>query len=456
VESSGVGLRQFLLVLACLCGSVSFAQDDDVFEEVTVYGDLFARWDNTRWFITTEVALPYALTLHREENLGFRTKMFQIRSVLACSKEWRLNRRHYEVDCEIEDIGLRATSWDRWRSFQFQNKKKAYKGIDKQESLEELEVEIPAGMGRDTVDYQDLDPMRNPMPYYGPKLRDLGVMDVECDVTLDVNANGKVAGAYVTACPGPFQEATAERLEAWRFKSLEQNVRTTLTIPFAVKVAKILAEADERLTGTKLQIQVSDDGQVQNVDIEGLEAHDQRTRRINETLRILLARMMAGFDMKLRKWNNLSEGQWVEYNPELMAMPTPDFVASRGSSILIHQLNKYRGERVVQSVGRGTISYGDGSNENFFSTRFNGVSIYDPEEGYMTERVWSLFGTPTASSAIADAGAGAPYWHAGRIRILGDGEVADVGPTEEVAMPGAPEAYLETGLKEWVAMEEIE
>ena len=395
-----------LVLVWLLFGATAAAQDGEVFEEVTVYGDLFARWDNTRWFITTEVALPYALTLHREENLGFRTKMFQIRSVLACSKEWRLNRRHYEVDCEIEDIGLRATSWDRWRGFQYQRKQSAYKGMDLEAHLEEHEVEIPPALGRETVEYADLKALRNPMPYYAPKLRDLGVIDVVCEVTLDINPAGKVTQAYVTGCPGPFQEQTKERLENWKFRAPEEKQRTSLTIPFAVKVQKILTEADEKLTGAKLQIQVSDDGQVQNVDLEGLEARDQRAARINETLRILLSRMMAGFDMKLRKWNNLSEGQWVEYNAELMAMPTPDFVASRGASLLIHQLNKYRGELVVQSVGRGTISYGDGSSENFFSTRFNGVSIYDPEEGYMTERIWSLFGTPTASSAIADGGAG--------------------------------------------------
>jgi hypothetical protein len=121
--------------------------------------------------------------------------------------------------------------------------------------------------------------------------------------------------------------------------------------------------------------------------------------------------------------------------------------------MLVHQLNKYQGQLVVQSVGRGTISYGDGANENFFSTRFNGVSIYDKEEGYMTERVWSLYGNPTASSAMANSGAGAPYWHAGRIRVLKEGEVADVGETEEVAMPAAPEEYLKQGLKKWVPLE---
>ena len=29
-------------------------------DEVTVFGDLFARWDDTRWFIATEVILPAA------------------------------------------------------------------------------------------------------------------------------------------------------------------------------------------------------------------------------------------------------------------------------------------------------------------------------------------------------------------------------------------------------------
>ena len=432
-------LRYIVGLLLGLLATGTVAAQDDVFEEITVYGDLFARWDNTRWLINTEVALPYALTMHREENLGFRTKMFQIRAVLACSKEYRLNAKNYEVDCELEDIGIRMTSWDRWRSYQFTNQRKAFKALEEQGPLEEAEVVIPDPKGMLVAEYVDLKPVRVPMPYYGPKLRDLGVMDVECEVTLDLNANGKVKNVYVQSCPEPFQQATEERLATWRFKPTDQAVRTSLTIPFQVKVDKILHEVDERLTGAKLQIQVRDDGQVQNVDIEGLTSHDERTRRINETLRLILSRMMAGFDMKLRKWNNLSEGQWVEYNPELMAMPTPDFVASRGSSMLVHQLNKYKGELVVQSVGRGTISYGDGASENFFSTKFNGVSIYDREEGYMTERVWSLFGTPTASSAMADGSAGAPYWHAGRIRVLGDTEQADVGATEEVAMPGAPE-----------------
>ena len=41
------------------------AADEEVAEEIVVWGDLFARWDDTRWMITTEVVLPYAMTLAR-------------------------------------------------------------------------------------------------------------------------------------------------------------------------------------------------------------------------------------------------------------------------------------------------------------------------------------------------------------------------------------------------------
>ena len=45
----------------------------DVAEEVVVYGDLFARWDGTRWFIETETVLPYTLSLTADENRSVRT-----------------------------------------------------------------------------------------------------------------------------------------------------------------------------------------------------------------------------------------------------------------------------------------------------------------------------------------------------------------------------------------------
>src|SRR5688572_5270208 len=76
---------------------------DGTAEEVVVWGDLFARWDNTRWLIATELAMPYALPFAKNLNEAFPCPGFQIRTILACSKTWKLNNRHWEVDCVIED-----------------------------------------------------------------------------------------------------------------------------------------------------------------------------------------------------------------------------------------------------------------------------------------------------------------------------------------------------------------
>ncbi|MBX2798788.1 MAG: hypothetical protein KTR31_14005 [Myxococcales bacterium] len=87
----------------------ALAQSDfDAAEEVVVWGDLFARWDDTRWMITTEIATPFVLTLAKDENLEFQTREMQVRAIFACSKDWKLSKRKYEVGCEIEDFGILA------------------------------------------------------------------------------------------------------------------------------------------------------------------------------------------------------------------------------------------------------------------------------------------------------------------------------------------------------------
>jgi hypothetical protein len=89
------------------------ADDLDPTEEVVVWGDLFARWDDTRWMITTEVALPYEITLARDENQEFDTREVALKTVIGCNKDWRLNKRRYEVGCVIEDFAMQAAVSER-------------------------------------------------------------------------------------------------------------------------------------------------------------------------------------------------------------------------------------------------------------------------------------------------------------------------------------------------------
>src|SRR5262245_36013039 len=77
-------------------------------EDITVWGDLFARWDDTRWLVSTELALPFALVLAKDENLSFDTNEFKLTVVYACNKDAKLSHQRIEAACVVEDFGMRA------------------------------------------------------------------------------------------------------------------------------------------------------------------------------------------------------------------------------------------------------------------------------------------------------------------------------------------------------------
>lgn len=88
---------------------------DEPIEEIIVYGDDFARWDHTRWLLQSEIVVPLGMLLASDQNKAFKSYGFQVRAVIGCEKDVRLSKHRWEVSCEIEDIGLLATSEDRWR-----------------------------------------------------------------------------------------------------------------------------------------------------------------------------------------------------------------------------------------------------------------------------------------------------------------------------------------------------
>src|SRR5690606_2761166 len=154
------------------------AEESEVDEEVVVYGDLFARWDDTRWFVKTEVGMPFPIPLQADRNEEFRTAMFQTRAILFCSKQRKRGFRHLMVDCAIEDIGIGAVAFE-----------------------------------------QD------------PPIKPETIQDV-------------------------------------------------------------LDEIDQKLTGARFQLRVSQDGQVKGVDLEGFEAGNRRESNIAETLRAVMSRVV--------------------------------------------------------------------------------------------------------------------------------------------------------------------
>ncbi|MCB9687078.1 MAG: hypothetical protein H6738_16920 [Alphaproteobacteria bacterium] len=295
-----------------LLAAPALAQDD-IAEEIVVWGDLFARWDDTRWLVKTEVGMPFELVFAADMNKELQVREFQVAAVLHCSKDWKLSGKKYEVGCALEDVALQAAVSER--------------------NVSEADVERAQG---------------------------------------------------------------------------------------------ILDEIDRKLTGAILQLQVADDGRVTDLDLEGITTHNRRQNVMQETLRQVVSRMVVGFHMKMQKFNQLHEGKWYEFNSTLMSIPLPPGVpGSSGSSMMVHQLDRYKGHVLVQSVGKGTTEVSG----NLFTLAFTGVSIYDDREGFMSERVWALEGTPNASTLF---NAAASYFHAGRIAMLGPDDHPDLGPTRPV------------------------
>lgn len=301
------------MVFAAWLSVGALAQEEPI-EEIVVWGDLFARWDDTRWLIATEIATPLGFQLMKDENSEFATQEILVRSVVTCNKDWKLGAKRYEVSCKLEDIALLAA------------------------------------VAETRVSEKDI-------------ARAQGVLD----------------------------------------------------------------EIDQKLTGAALQLQVADDGRVTNLDLEGLQTDNARERSIQEALRQILARQVVGFNLKLRKFNQLNEGKWQEYNSTIMSMPLPDGAAA-GNSLLVHYLNRFRGELIVQSIGKGVVQVPTVPARNY-SLELIGVSRFDPAEGFMLERVWALTGKESAGSFLSHGG---DYFTAGRIAMLGEKDHPDLGPTQVV------------------------
>ena len=371
-----------------LLAAPAIAQDEDLdaVEEIIVYGDDFARWNNTRWLVNSELILPLPLFLGSDNNLRFMSYAMQTRMVLLCEKDGKIKPKRIEVMCEIEDIGIKATSV--------------------------------------------------------------------------------------------------------RLHKREKD---------RARAQTVLDQIDAKLTGAKIQLQVDFKGGVNNVDLEGVPADNERERRNRENLRQILLRMVAGFHMKIPD-HAQREGQWIEYNSKLMSLPS--LTAARGSTTMVHTVSRHPGYQIVQTLGQGTTAtklpnfnadrpdlistpssdtlasgssssggiglqsrtgsadapsdtfegFGEtGGNEldveATYSLETTGVAIFERETGIMTERVWVTNGIPTASSAGGTLNN--PFRNIGRVQMLGQADAPDVGPTVQVSWPG----HKMEGLPTWTDLD---
>lgn len=224
---------------------------------------------------------------------------------------------------------------------------------------------------------------------------------------------------------------------------------------------QVVEETDATLTGATIQLQVSVAGTVPYVDIEGIPAHDERTRQRAEQLRLLAARLMLPFHLKLPETAR-NGAQWPEEASRLMSMPSD--TGSGGGSRVVHRMDLVGDNFIVQSIGEGNIAQTVGAEVMFerykdvmdvqglpvdnWAMTLTSVGVIERATGILRERVWAVHGSLTGSSPQAISGA--PYVHLGRFRVLDEVEHPDVGKSYVASMkapirPGDP--------PQWVAME---
>lgn len=63
-----------------------------------------------RWYMETEVVLPRFMWFKADFNKQARVSAFQVRMVVDCGHGVPLNKKTYEVECVIEDIGLSGSA----------------------------------------------------------------------------------------------------------------------------------------------------------------------------------------------------------------------------------------------------------------------------------------------------------------------------------------------------------
>ncbi|MEM6928016.1 MAG: hypothetical protein AAF602_13880, partial [Myxococcota bacterium] len=302
----------FLLTLATFAPNAT-AEDLEVdpTQEIVVWGDRFARWNDTRWYIETDVIQPWPTLLARDENYEFQTQEYRIKAIFACEKQYEYSRRRQEASCTIEDIGILANIADR----------------------------------------------RPP----------------------------------------------------------EKRVRNAQLV---------LDEIDAKLTGAAMQLRVTDDGRVKGIEIEGIPTRNRRQNRMQQTLTQVMSRLIVGYDLELQEDNQLHEGVWTEFNTGLLLLQTQ----SIGSNYVKHYLNKFDNHIMVQSIGKGVSEVSGLRFAARFDVHLDGVSLFDADEGFLTDRVWAIKGTSTPSGSFNTL----EYTHHGQVRMLGTRDRPDCGKSRVV------------------------
>ncbi|MBT3219357.1 MAG: hypothetical protein HN348_09725 [Proteobacteria bacterium] len=193
------------------------------------------------------------------------------------------------------------------------------------------------------------------------------------------------------------------------------------------RLIDILNEYDEMLTNAHLELVLTLDGRVRTVDLEGIDKRNKRSDIIHENLRLILARSVAGFDLRLPKKGDDRGGPWRQTNAQIAGFPSE--LGSMGAVEIDHLVQSSTNTvHELAMTGRGTMSSGEmivvGNQErprNLFEMAISGTAQFDGAAGELVSREYLVDAKPTASS-MDSTGTGVNYVQAAHIVLVKEGQ----------------------------------
>jgi len=203
------------------------------------------------------------------------------------------------------------------------------------------------------------------------------------------------------------------------------------------RLGPVLTEMRDKMVGSELVLQVRDDGKIRNLNLRDAFRDDRRHRRIrlmNENLRLVLQRTVAGLDLQLPKEPLEAGMTWGQGDTLLTSAPVT--VGTLGSTRLVHQSREgEQGFINVRTEGEAMIAPAGirgGTPSNFYDTRVVVDSVHEAATGRLSARAWTVVGNPTSSSAISEGFAGIPYVQNGLMVALKAHEKPELRETKEI------------------------
>lgn len=178
----------------------------------------------------------------------------------------------------------------------------------------------------------------------------------------------------------------------------------------------ILDEWDQKLVeDCTVELTLTEDGRLKEVDLIGLNERNNRIRSIKETMHALLTRGFSTFDLQLPKKGDDEGAPWKQKSEMVMQLPV--LVGGVGSSQLQNAVTGVEdGVATIETTGRGSLMVGelvegpgDRRPPDVFDFEVSARGAFDTEAGFLRSRVLSVHGELTPGSGSALGTVAAPY-----------------------------------------------